>query len=114
MKLKQLVNIILISLLYYQCSGQETHQNNKKDIKIVEIQAANELPVIVGAERTNLYLKELQGKKVGIVANHTSMIKHSNIVDSLLSLKINIIRVFSPEHGFRGTEIGRASCRERV
>ena len=55
-----------------------------------------------GAERTKLYLHLLKDQKVGFVGNHTSMIGHTHLVDSLLKLGINIVRVFSPEHGFRG------------
>ncbi len=59
--------------------------------------------IIVGAERTTEYFPLLEGKKVGIVGNQTSMIHQTHIVDSLLSAKINVTKVFSPEHGFRGT-----------
>lgn len=58
--------------------------------------------VIVGAERVDQYLHLLRGKRVGIVANHTSMIQKSHLVDSLLSLGIDIKYIFAPEHGFRG------------
>ena len=62
---------------------------------------------IVGANQTDNYLPLLQGKRVGIVANQTSVIFKQNgythLVDSLLALKIDIKNVFAPEHGFRGT-----------
>ena len=58
--------------------------------------------VITGAARTGEYLSLLNGKKVAIVANQTSMIGETHLVDSLLSLGINIKRVFSPEHGYWG------------
>lgn len=67
--------------------------------------------IIVGANRTSLYLPFLDGKKVGIVTNQSGLIfkteKHhkdqsTHIVDSLLQLQVNIQRVYSPEHGFRG------------
>ncbi|MGS2762126.1 exo-beta-N-acetylmuramidase NamZ family protein [Sinomicrobium sp. M5D2P9] len=63
-----------------------------------------------GADRTEVYLPLLQNKRVGIVANPTSIIsaneektEYSHLVDSLLKLDINIQKVFAPEHGFRGT-----------
>lgn len=59
--------------------------------------------VITGAARTGEYIPLLNGKKVAVVANQTSMIGETHLVDSLLSLGINIKRIFSPEHGFRGT-----------
>ena len=58
--------------------------------------------ITVGAERTGLYLSLLKGKAVAVVANQTSMIKETHLVDSLLALGVNIKKVFSPEHGFRG------------
>jgi uncharacterized protein YbbC (DUF1343 family) len=55
-----------------------------------------------GAERLKEYLPLLQNKRVGIVANHTSMVGKTHLVDTLISLKINVVKVFAPEHGFRG------------
>lgn len=55
-----------------------------------------------GAEQTDLYLPLLKGKRVAILANQTSIIGGSHLVDSLQSLGINIVKVFGPEHGFRG------------
>jgi len=102
MSLKQLTNIIFIGLMCLRCAGQETPPGQNKTVKVFFTDTPEELPIIVGAERIDSYIKELQGKKVGVVANHTSVIKRTHLVDSLLGLKINIIRVFSPEHGFRG------------
>ena len=62
--------------------------------------------IVVGANNTAAYLPLLAGKKIGVVANQTSVIFNKNgsmhLVDSLLSHNINISKVFSPEHGFRG------------
>jgi uncharacterized protein YbbC (DUF1343 family) len=56
----------------------------------------------VGASQLQEYLPSLKGKKVAIVANQTSMIGSTHLVDSLISLGINVTKVFAPEHGFRG------------
>jgi uncharacterized protein YbbC (DUF1343 family) len=58
--------------------------------------------ILTGAMRTELYLGDLRGKRVGIVANQTSVIKNTHLVDSLLSLGVDVKKVFAPEHGFRG------------
>jgi uncharacterized protein YbbC (DUF1343 family) len=58
--------------------------------------------IVLGAERTDTYLPLLKNKNVGVVANQTSMIANTHLVDSLLSLEIDVVKVFSPEHGFRG------------
>jgi uncharacterized protein YbbC (DUF1343 family) len=58
------------------------------------------------AEQAELYLPLLQGKKVGVVGNQTSILPQSNskhLVDFLLENKVNVTKVFVPEHGFRGT-----------
>lgn len=73
------------------------------------------LPTIkVGANQTEKYLRLLETKRVGVVGNQSSVIfkdknrkndlgDYTHLVDSLLSLNINVKKVFSPEHGFRGT-----------
>lgn len=48
------------------------------------------------------YLPLLKNKKVGVVCNHTSLIENTHLVDTLLQLRINVIKIFAPEHGFRG------------
>ena len=55
-----------------------------------------------GAEQTELYLSLLKGKRVAVLANQTSIIGKSHLVDSLQKLGVNIVKVFGPEHGFRG------------
>ncbi|MGB5942775.1 MAG: DUF1343 domain-containing protein [Leeuwenhoekiella sp.] len=69
--------------------------------------------LILGANRTETYLPILKGKKIGVVCNPSSLIlkeqlpngekEYTHLVDSLLSLNQKVVRVFSPEHGFRGT-----------
>lgn len=63
--------------------------------------------VVLASNRMELYLPDLQGKKVGIVTNQTGVVKTKNgdyihLVDTLLKRKINVTKVFAPEHGFRG------------
>ena len=62
-----------------------------------------ETKIIVGAERTDQYFPILAGKKIAVVGNQTSLIGKTHLVDSLISAKFNLVKVFSPEHGFRGT-----------
>lgn len=59
-------------------------------------------PVRTGAEQTEKYLPYLKGKRVAIMANPTTIIGSSHLVDSLKKLGVNIVKVFGPEHGFRG------------
>lgn len=76
--------------------------------------AAPTLPptsIQVGAERLDQLLPLLRGKRVGLVSNHTGVIGTDQrpLVDSLLALNIEVFRLFSPEHGFRGTANAGAS-----
>lgn len=48
------------------------------------------------------YLPMLEGKRVGVVGNQTSIIGETHLVDSLLSLGVDIRKIYTPEHGFRG------------
>ncbi len=94
------------------------NQQKQKETEVVDVvaskQVAVEKPVVVAANRTKLYLPNLQGKRVAIIANQTSVIfnegGHTHLVDSLLSLGISINKVFGPEHGFRG----KADAGEKV
>jgi uncharacterized protein YbbC (DUF1343 family) len=58
--------------------------------------------ILLGNAQTEKYLPLLQGKNVAVVSNQTSVIKNTHLIDSLLSLGIQIKVVFAPEHGFRG------------
>ena len=79
-KIKQIICIILL-LITLSVTGQNLQ---------------------LGAERTSLYLPILKEKNIAIVGNQTSMIDNTHLVDSLMNLNINIVKVFAPEHGFRG------------
>ena len=63
---------------------------------------SNKKEIITGADRTETYLPYLKGKRIGLVANQSSLIGQKSSVDSLVSLGIRIVKVFGPEHGFRG------------
>jgi uncharacterized protein YbbC (DUF1343 family) len=68
--------------------------------------ALSQQPILTGAERSELYLPLLQGKKVGLVGNQTSILPQADkkhVVDFLLEKGVQIKKVFVPEHGFRGT-----------
>lgn len=55
-----------------------------------------------GADQTEKYVSYLKGKRVAIMANPTTIIAKKHLVDSLQTLGIKIVKVFGPEHGFRG------------
>lgn len=67
-----------------------------------------------GAEQTEKYVPYLKGKRVAILANPTSVIGHTHLVDSLQKRGINIVKVFGPEHGFRGNVSAGATVSDEI
>lgn len=63
-------------------------------------QAAAPIP---GAYQLAEYLDLIQGKRVGLTVNHSSLIEKTHLTDTLLKLGIQIPKVYAPEHGFKGT-----------
>src|SRR5690554_2042525 len=59
-------------------------------------------PILTGADQTELYLPLLEGKKVGVMGNQTSVVGEEHLVDVLLKEGVELKFVFAPEHGFRG------------
>ncbi len=91
---------ILLFFIFTSCKTQTHSVPSTKTDK--EIQP--------GAYQLHAYLSLLDDKNVAIVGNQTSEINRVHLVDTLLSLGVNITKVFAPEHGFRG----QASAGEHV
>ncbi len=75
--------------------------------------------VIVGANQISKYENVIKNKRIGIVANHTSVIfkknnSHTHLIDSLIELDFDIKKIFAPEHGFRGTEPNGANINDEI
>lgn len=83
--------------------------------------------IIVGAESINEYKPLILSKKIGIVANHTSVIfkstnrllaneniDYTHLVDSLLKLNIEIKKIFTPEHGYKGEKPNGANISDDI
>ncbi|MFK7811764.1 MAG: exo-beta-N-acetylmuramidase NamZ domain-containing protein [Maribacter sp.] len=98
-------------LIFSACGSPQKKEKTTTDIAESKEKTTSQKPIIVAANQTKKYLPLLKGQSVGIVANQTSVIfrqesrdekTYVHLVDSLLALKINIKKVFAPEHGFRG------------
>ncbi len=59
--------------------------------------------ITVGAARTSVYVPLLKGKRVALLSNHTGLVGERHTLDVMLDEGINVVTLFSPEHGFRGT-----------
>lgn len=88
----KLLTTFSLLLLLFSCAAQKEPAASSKEVK-----------VLAGAERVNVYLPLIKGRKVGIFANQTSMVGNTHLVDTLRSLGVDIKVIFGPEHGFRGT-----------
>ena len=101
-------------LLVVACGNPTKTEKSTYEPTLVLTDTIVEKPIIVAANRTNAYLPLLKGKRVGIVGNQTTIIfkpskdsidtptPYIHLVDSLLSLQVDVKKVFAPEHGFRG------------
>ncbi len=84
--------VLLLTVCLTFCSA------TKQTISISE----NNPALKTGADQTEKYLPLLKGKRVAVMANQTTIIGNMHLVDSLQKLGVNIVKVFGPEHGFRG------------
>lgn len=57
---------------------------------------------VTGADQPEKYLPLIEGKKPGLVVNHTSLVNGDHLADFLLENHIEVKAIFAPEHGFRG------------
>ena len=101
-------NTVLLWVLLFAACGNPAKKNaDQASDKEFETQRETPKPVGVAANKTTEYMPLLKGKKVGVVANQTTVIfkgdgSYTHLVDSLLSMQVDIKTVFAPEHGFRG------------
>ena len=106
-KIQNTIFILLVFILSFNILNIEYKTNDTKT------------SVIVGANQISKYQNIIKNKRVGIIANHTSLIfkennLNSHLVDSLLSLGFDIKKIFAPEHGFRGTEPNGANIKDEI
>ncbi|MDP3431871.1 MAG: DUF1343 domain-containing protein [Bacteroidota bacterium] len=100
--------LTLIFTVFISCGNTPKKQSNIESSSSI-------LPEIkTGADQTEKYLPLLKGKQIAIVANQTSVIGKVSLIDSLKSLEVNIVKIFGPEHGFRGTASAGAVVSDSV
>jgi uncharacterized protein YbbC (DUF1343 family) len=113
-------NTLLLFVVFALSCGNSVKNSNKPQAvsdKPNEQSKADTAPIIVGAANTKAYLPGLKNKKVGIVTNQTGIIVFNqdteigyphyqgnvSTVDFLIDKKVDVKKIFAPEHGFRGT-----------
>jgi uncharacterized protein YbbC (DUF1343 family) len=99
MNMSFLLKVVLLTLIMAitACSSLQTPQ-----------------AIQVGAQRGELYLPLLQNKKVALVVNQSSRVNNQHLLDYLLSEQVNVVRIFAPEHGFRGDHDAGAHVKNDV
>ncbi|MGV0755111.1 exo-beta-N-acetylmuramidase NamZ family protein [Empedobacter brevis] len=103
---------LLSSVIFLGFSINLSAQNDTSETH--EIQSK----IIVGAENTTNYLSKLKGKKIGLISNQTGIATVNGItmhtVDLFLKNNLNVVKLYSPEHGFRGDADAGAKVKSGV
>ena len=79
-----ILTLLVVIMLPFACSDKKSSE------------------IIPGADRTEVYLPLLEGKNVALAVNNSSVVGGKALLDTLLNRGVNIVKIFSPEHGFRG------------
>ena len=99
---------ILILLFSFGCSSVKKSKVESRKSKTIVTETTNQkfknLALKTGAENYKEYLPLLANKKIGIVTNPTGIVENKkHLVDFLLENKVDLQKIYAPEHGFRGT-----------
>lgn len=101
--------VLFLLMVVFSCGSANPSKVESQKPKEVEAKITTEKPfieskILTGADNYTAYLPLLKDKKVGIVTNQTGILTDkTHLVDFLLEKKINLSKIFAPEHGFRGT-----------
>ncbi len=98
--MKTISSILVLTFVFAvfnSCGSSFKRQSNVDNTSTIQS------GIKTGAEQTEKYLPLLKGKRIAFVANQTSVIGKTLVIDSLKSLGVIIVKIFGPEHGFRGT-----------
>lgn len=91
---RMLVTALCLMVLTVACAQRKPSEQS--------VAAVSKTVLRTGAECMERYLPLLEGKRVAVCGNQTSVVGKAHLVDTLLSCKVNIVKLFCPEHGFRG------------
>lgn len=92
---KTIISLAIVALAFSCAKAQKESTAETPEAETTE-------DVIVGAARTELYMDSLKGKRVALFSNHTGKVGDKHTLDLMLENGINVVTLFSPEHGFRG------------
>ena len=97
----RILTTALALLLLAACQAQTPNVPTAQPV-VKSTPASRQSRIVCGAERTKEVVALLQGKKVALLVNQTAMVGKTHLVDTLLGLGVDVVKIFAPEHGFRG------------
>lgn len=108
---------LLASILFafnFSACGELKNSTTEHRTNLPEVSDKITPTIQVGASQLETYLPLLEGKKVAMMVNQTSMVDQSHVVDTLLQWGVDIVKIFAPEHGFRGDHSAGAHVKSTV
>lgn len=103
-----LFSSLLVLVSFCQCSSQQTATVSKP------LEPVKAMPIVMGAAQISSYLHILEGKKIGLVVNNTSLVQGTHLLDTLLLSGVDVVKIFAPEHGFRGNAENGAHIKDET
>ena len=103
--MKHLKLILILAFLFGNMTFCKSKPDNNRNLEEKPSPETSAPIILPGADRPEIYLPKLKGKRVALAVNQTSILtskKNLHLVDFLLAQGIEVKKVFVPEHGFRG------------
>ncbi len=116
--MKQLIKTAFVSLVLFIVIGCSTNNNSNSSniennaINVNNVEEEVKKIIKVGADKTESYFSLLENKKIALLVNHTSYIADRHLADSLIGAGFEIVKIFAPEHGFRGNADAGATIKD--
>ena len=102
--MKKIITLLIILTSLLSCvQGANRNNTGGKVQANEESQISTQNSIIMGAEITDAYFPLIKGKRVAVMSNQTGIVGDEHLVDMLVREGMNVVGIFSPEHGFRGT-----------
>ena len=101
---KKLSIIIIVFAVFLSSCNNNANEKVAKNDTISEKTEIIDTTISVGANQIDEYLPLLEGKSVALLVNHSSLVDNTHLIDTLISLGVDVKKIFAPEHGFRGNK----------
>lgn len=100
--MKRQIFLLLIAFSIISCA--QGNSKSKTESEVIEQKQTNITSSIkMGAVNKKAYFPLIEGKRVAVMSNQTGIVGDEHLVDMLVGEDMNVVGIFSPEHGFRGT-----------